>query len=158
MNLTTAFGDTEVRSVCVWLAGNTMLRLMLFVAILAVVVGCGSRDYTYKTAEEARAANVFGDSLPDVLPGSSRNILVTRRWNSTGESGTFCFDPHERSTFFSRLSDSIDAKVWGDKFSKTIPALRVEGIRPLAFDSRNGHWVFFCADSKGCTICTWLKR
>jgi hypothetical protein len=135
-----------------------MNRLACSAVYIPLLVACGPREHTYGTAQEARVANVFGHSLPDVLPASSKNILVRRKLGSGGESGVFFFDPSERATFFANLSRSIDAKVWGDDFSKTIPTLGLAGVHPLAYDSREGHWVFFCADGNGCTTCTWIRR
>ena len=93
-----------------------------------------------------------------VLPSSSRNIFVRRKWGRAETSGVFCLDAGDRASFFAKLSSSLDAKVWGDSFAKTIPTLSVVGVRPLGYDSSNGHWVFFCADGNGCSTCTWLKR
>ena len=134
---------------------NRLRCSLIFVWLLAA---CGSREHTYSTVQEARSANVFGRHLPDVLPLSSKNILVGHKLGSASDSGAFCFDPRERATFFAKLSDSIDAQVWGDEFSKTIPTLGLVGVHPLTYDSRDGHWVFFCADGNGCMTCTWMKR
>jgi len=128
------------------------------IMFLSMLAACGSADHTYGGSKDARAANVFGRYLPDILPASSKNILVRSKWGVAGASGAFCFDPRERATFFAKLSASIDPNVWGQSFSSTIPSLSLEGVHPLAYDSREGHWVFFCADGNECTTCTWMKR
>lgn len=126
--------------------------------LILILAGCGSGEHTYKTVQEARGANVFGRYLPDLLPESAKGILVIHKLGSTGDSGAFCFDPLERTSFFAKLSDSIDPQVWGGQLSKTIPTLSGVGVHPMAYDSRDGHWVFFCADGNGCTTCTWMRR
>ena len=135
-----------------------MTRFRCSFAFFSILTGCGSSEHTYRNLQEARAANVFGRFLPDVLPASSRNIFVRHKLGSAGDSGGFCFDSRERATFFKKLSDSIDVKVWGDDFRKTIPTLGLVGVHPLTYDSSEGHWVFFCADGNECTTCTWMKR
>lgn len=135
-----------------------MKRPWCFLAFIPSLIACGPREHTYRTVQEARGAHVFERHLPDVLPASSANILVIHKLGSAGDSGAFCFDSRERPTFFAKLSDSIDTRVWGNDFAKTIPSLNVVGVRPLAYDSARGHWVFFCTDGIGCTTCTWMKR
>jgi hypothetical protein len=135
-----------------------MNRLRCTIVFLAILAGCGSREHTYGTVQEARAANVFARYLPDVLPTSSKGIFVRHKRGSAGDSGVFFFDPRQRAAFFAKLSGSIDPQVWGDDFSKRIPTLGVVGLHPLAYHSPEGDWVFFCADGNGCTTCTWLKR
>jgi hypothetical protein len=73
-----------------------MNRFRCSVVFIPILVAYGSRGHTYSTIEEARGANVFGGSLPDVLPASSKNISVRRKLGSAGDSGVFCFDPGER--------------------------------------------------------------
>ena len=61
-----------------------MNRFWCSVVFIPILVACGSREHTYSTIEEARGANVFGRSLPDVLPASSKNILVRRKFGIGG--------------------------------------------------------------------------
>jgi hypothetical protein len=135
-----------------------MKRLWCSLAFISSLTACGSSEHTYRTFQEARAANVFGRYLPAMLPASSKNIFVRHKSGAAGVSGAFCFDSRERAAFFTKLSDSIDEKVWGDDFRKTIPTLGLVGVHPLTYDSSEGHWVFFCADGNECTSCTWMKR
>jgi hypothetical protein len=133
------------------------LRLVALILLPTLVAAC-SREHNYATEREARAAGVFGHDLPDVLPASSKNILVRRKWVPFETSGVFRFDASDRDSFFAKLSASLDAKVWGDSFARTIPTLSMVGVHPLGYDSPVGHWVFFCAAGNGCNTCTWLKR
>ena len=135
-----------------------MSRLACFIAVVVLLAACSPIDRTYGSIQEARAANVFERDLPDILPASTKNILVRHKWGSSGESGAFFFDPRERASFSAKLSESINPHVWSGDFAKTIPTFGLVGVHPLVYDSPEGHWVFFCADGNACTTCTWMKR
>jgi hypothetical protein len=136
---------------------NLIVRHHMYLIILiSSLTAPGSWAHTYKTVQEARIAGVFERFLPDVLPASSKNILVKHRFDSSGYSGGFCFNARERPTFFAKLSDTIDIHVWGEDYVSAMSAFGKAGVHPWAFDSSRGNWIFLCADGSNC--CNWEKR
>jgi hypothetical protein len=148
-----------------------MNQLWCSTILFSALIECGCAEHTYNTVQEkhvadvvarystvqeARVANVFERYLPDVLPESSKDILVKHKVDSTGYSGGFCFDAHERSTFFSVLSDTIDTNVWGKDYANAISTFGAARVHVLEYDSSRGNWIFLCADGDSC--CNWMKR
>ena len=135
-----------------------MARQWCIAFLAPILVACGSSEHRYATLVDAQQAGVISDGyLPDVLPESTRNLLVIRHWRSDRARGTLCFDPKDKDEFYGRLQTELDSAVWGQDMARLFPHLNLNGVRSRAFESAGGRWIFSCIDSNECSLCTWSR-
>ena len=138
-----------------------MRRIPLAFAAIAMLAGCDTVTSRYDDLAQARADHLFERGwLPDVLPPSSRDILVSNDLNLGISEGGFRFAPAEFALLQAKLNPfSNPAHPFNRAFDDRIERHISTGEPAYQYEGEGSNWIFLCKPARGeCTYDMWDDR
>lgn len=114
----------------------------------------------YTSIQAARDDEVFDRGwLPDVLPTSARNILVSNNLDLNTSEGKFFFDANEADALKARLAIHEIPPAPFDDWKRDVEKKRKAGFEIGSYRDEASDWVFLCKYQLGeCEYVMWLRK
>ena len=114
----------------------------------------------YATLEEARKDELFGRGwLPDILPPSSRDILVENDLDLNISEGSFKFSSNENDLLRTKLTSALPNRAPFERWDDIVEKRKRQNYSYGAYYEEDSTWVFFCKYEKGeCDYVMWVGR
>lgn len=129
--------------------------------LVLIASGCSFLSDTvtsqYATLADARANRIFERGwLPDVLPGSSYNIITSNNLDLDTSTGEFSFDPSDGQELRSRLKPGAPLRSRFAGWPGITSNYKRDGFSAFSYQQEQCTWSFFCRLERGeCIYFMW---
>ena len=128
-----------------------MGKSSFYLLLLLLLGGCSDVVTThYQTYSDAAKDNLFGRGwLPDFIPSTSFNIIVSNDLDRNISEGEFSFPPVATASFVSKLRPYFGRTSLYVDYEKVADRRKAQGYILYEFTRDHYVWVFFLNREKG---------